>query len=894
RPAPDTDEPELALEDAARLHLGSRPAPPPAPRLVPAQDGRAAVPVRWAGGDRVARLLTWMPGRPWADVAPTPARLCELGRHVAAVDQALSDFTHPAMRRDLVWNLTSAPQVAALLPAVAEDLRPLAAEVFARYSRHVEPRLGALPHQVIHNDANEYNILVDDDGAVAGLIDFGDVVWSARVCGLAVACAYAAAGHDEPLAAALSVVAGYDEVAPLRPQELAVLFDLIRTRLAMSVCLAAHQHARDPANDYLLVSQSGVRAALRRLADVHPDLAHFRLRDAVGLEANPSARTVRQHFESGAVRPGRVLGQDADTPVPGRYGAARSADGSGVHIGTDLFAVAGTAVLCPLPAAVEAVATGQGEDGTVLLGHRTQDGTPYWTLYRHLDRASTARLAAGDVLAVGEPLGCLGTAQHLHVQLLTHLVGRGIDVPGSVPADEVDLWASLSPDPNLILGRPGGAATRPARSTPAILRRRRTNLTRALSLSYREPLHIVRGEGAYLFDTAGRRWLDMVNNVCHVGHSHPRVVEAARRQAARLNTNTRYLHESVVEYARRLVETLPDPLRVCFFVNSGSEANDLALRLARQHTGAVDTLVLDHAYHGHLVSQVALSPYKFNRRGGRGRPDTTHVCELPDPYRGALRAGQDPDLGPRYAAFVAERLAELSAAGRRPAAFFAESLQSCGGQIVFPDGYLREAFAHVRTAGGVCVADEVQVGLGRVGRHAWGFELQGVVPDIVTMGKPLGNGHPVAAVVTTPEVARSFLTGMEYFNTFGGNPVSAEVGLAVLDVMRDERLQSRARELGDYLLAGLRRLWHEHPLIGDVRGEGLFLGVELSGENRRPATASARAVKEAVKTRGILISTDGPDDNVLKIKPPLAISAADCDMFLDALDGALTEVADLA
>jgi 4-aminobutyrate aminotransferase-like enzyme len=344
---------------------------------------------------------------------------------------------------------------------------------------------------------------------------------------------------------------------------------------------------------------------------------------------------------------------------------------------------------------------------------------------------------------------------------------------------------------------------------------------------------------------------------------------------AELNTNTRYLHGAVIDYARRLAATFPDPLNVCFFVNSGSEANDLALRLATTHTGRADVLVLDHAYHGHLSSLVALSPYKFNRAGGRGAPPTTHVCPLPDPYRGPF--GADAHA---YADAVRERAAACA-----PAAFFAESLQSCGGQIVYPPGYLAAAFAHVRAAGGVCVSDEVQVGFGRVGEHMWGFELQDAVPDIVTLGKPMGNGHPVAAVVTTPEIAASFVTGMEYFNTYGGNPVSAEIGLAVLDVIADERLQLAARERGEQLLAGLRAL--EHPLIGDVRGHGLFLGVELSDADRAPATRAAAALKEALKTRGILISTDGPDDNVLKLKPPLTIGAGDCEFFLAALAAAL-------
>ncbi|WP_214409189.1 aminotransferase class III-fold pyridoxal phosphate-dependent enzyme [Sphaerisporangium fuscum] len=904
---PGTDPAELDLQNAVLSHLEAQHAPPPAPRVVAAGDGRGAVPVPWSDGERTLRVLTWMHGRPWTEVEPTPGRLRDLGRHVAGVDRAMRDLTHPAMRRELLWNLTSAPRVEPFAAAVDGSLRPLVLQVFDRFRAHVAPRLPSLPHQIIHNDGNEFNILVDDSGGVAGLIDFGDVVWSPRICGLAVAGAYAMQGHHDPVRAVLPLVAGYDEVAPLAPAELEVLYDLMRTRLAMSVCMAARQHAGDPSNDYLLVSQEGVRDVLRRLAGVSPDLAHFLFRDAVGFAADPSSRLVRQYFASGGARPTPVL--DRFEVATGRHGEGRRTcraplpEGAGgaeetVHLGRDLAAEKGSVVRCPLPGVVRTVLPGPGgeADGLVIVEHHmiadqeagvrpTGADRRFWTLYRHLEPGP---IKPGEVLAPGAPLGTAGS--FLHLQLVTHLLGLGAGFPGAVPEGEADVWTNLSPDPNLLLPTPQGGAARPRRSAAGIAARRRTNMSGAMSLSYREPLHIVRGEGAYLIDGSGRRWLDMVNNVCHVGHCHPRVVEAGRRQMGVLNTNTRYLHESVVDLARRLVELLPDPLKVCFFVNSGSEANDLALRLATAHTGASDRLVVDHAYHGHLSSLVALSPYKFDGRGGHGRPDTTHVCELPDPYRGRLRAGRDAGLGIRYAESVAGHLAGLRAAGRRPAAFFAESLQSCGGQIVYPDGYLRAAFEHVRKAGGVCVADEVQVGFGRVGRHFWGFELQGVVPDIVTMGKPMGNGHPLAAVVTTPEVARSFVTGMEWFNTYGGNPVSAEIGLAVLDVIRDEHLQARARARGERLLAGLNALRKRHPLIGDVRGEGLFLGVELSLPGRSPATAQAGAVKEAAKARGVLLSTDGPDDNVLKIKPPLVLAEEDCDLFLEVLDEALGEV----
>lgn len=427
----------------------------------------------------------------------------------------------------------------------------------------------------------------------------------------------------------------------------------------------------------------------------------------------------------------------------------------------------------------------------------------------------------------------------------------------------------------------------PQRSNADILRLRRQVLNPTLSVSYNEPLKIVRGEGIHLYDQYGQPYLDMVNNVCHVGHCHPHVVAAGQAQMAQLNTNTRYLHDNIVEYALRLTATLPAALSVVFLTNSGTEANDLALRLARAHTRAQGVIVVDHAYHGHSPSMVELSPYKFNGKGGQGQASHVGVVAMPDVYRGPFR--EPSEAGRQYGAMLQPAIESLRRHDIATAAFYCESLLGCGGQIVLPEGYLAEAYAAVRAAGGVCLADEVQVGFGRVGEHFWAFERQGVVPDIVTMGKPMGNGHPMGAVVTTPEIAASFVNGMEYFNTFGGNPVSCAIALAVLDVIADEKLQENARRVGGFLLDGLRELQQRHDAIGDVRGCGLFIGVELVRDRaaRTPDRPKAKAVVEAMKARHVLLSTEGPDDNVLKIKPPIVFSQANAEEFLDKLDQVL-------
>ncbi len=425
-------------------------------------------------------------------------------------------------------------------------------------------------------------------------------------------------------------------------------------------------------------------------------------------------------------------------------------------------------------------------------------------------------------------------------------------------------------------------------SSRELLEKRRLHIPTSLSVSYEEPLKITRGRGQYLYDDRGQPYLDLYNNVCHVGHCHPRVVAAGARQMEVLNTNTRYLYDGLTDYAERLCATLPDTLQHCFFVTSGSEANELALRLAKTHTGHEDFLVVEGAYHGHTTTMIDLSPYKFMGKGGSGRAkDWVHVVPLADGYRGPYK-GQGRDAGVAYGNEVGQVISSLD---RPIAGFICESLLSCGGQVIPPEGYLETAFAHVRRAGGVCIADEVQVGFSRVGTHFWAFELQDVVPDIVVMGKPIGNGHPMAAVVTTREIAESFSrTGMEFFSTFGGNPVSCAIGMAVLDVIRDERLQENALRVGTRLRDGLHGLIDKHDVIGDVRGVGLFLGVELVRDRAtlEPAPREAEHVVNELRRRQILAGTEGIYGNVIKIKPPMVVTEADVDWVVAMVDEILS------
>jgi 4-aminobutyrate aminotransferase-like enzyme/Ser/Thr protein kinase RdoA (MazF antagonist) len=790
---------------------------------------------------------------------------------------------------------------------------------------------------------------------VVSVIDFGDMHYGLTISEVAIAAAYAILGEIDPLAAACAVVAGYHGAFPLSEAEISVLYPLIAMRLAVSVTNSAHRKSLVPGDPYVTISEAPAWEALEKLAAVHPRFAHYSFRDACGFSAVPQSEKIQQFLASMASTAASILPMDLltavcavfDLSVSSKFlGADPSASGTQnlseavfhklkeanasfgigryneprllytsplfgasenptdqrrtVHLGIDLFAAPGTPVHAPLDGVVHAVAinTAPLDYGPlVILRHITGDGTEFFTLYGHLARNTFNALQAGQRIARGQQFANIGDvhenggwAPHLHFQVIVDLLDHRSDFPGVALASQRDVWTSLSPNPNLLLGIPVERFPEPEPSTAETLSARRELLGKNLSISYQHPLKIVRGWKQFLYDDTGRAYLDVYNNVPLVGHSHPRVVRAVQEQIALLNTNTRYLHDNVNRYAERLTRLLPEPLRVCYFVNSGSEANELALRLARARTGREDIIVLEHAYHGHTTTLIDISPYKFDGPGGRGRKPWVHVALIPDDYRGPYKR-DDPAAGTKYAHHVEEILQNLRAEGRTATAYIAETLPSVAGQIVFPPGYLAETYKHVRAAGGVCIADEVQVGFGRLGTHFWGFQTQQVLPDIVVLGKPIGNAFPLAAVITTPEIAASFDNGMEFFSTFGGNPVACAAGLAVLDVLEEEHLQENALRVGNYLIARLKSMQEKHALVGDVRGSGLFLGLDLVIDRgtRAPAPQQASYVVNRLRDRGILAGTDGPHHNVIKLRPPLIFSQADADLFVTTLDAVLAE-----
>lgn len=651
--------------------------------------------------------------------APAEAELLHsIGTSVAKLDRALQGFHHAgAVRRDMQWDLVDAPLYRDRVELVEDpEIRRLADYFFLQFETDGAGQLASLPRQIVHNDCHRFAIMTDDNrNKVQGIIDFGDLTLTHRICHLAVTLSDFLTDQSDFVSAAQIIVSAYHDVNPLTEAEIIQIYGLIGLRLGLYVAHAAWMRQNHADNHHAQSKLSDVEQSLRRLIAVNP-LA----------------------FED-AIR-----------------------------------------IACHMPA---------------------------------LERDKEA------------------------VRLV-----KGRD-------------AYFSP---------------------------------SLYTHYEEPLVLERGALQYLYGLDGKTYLDCVNNVSQSGHCHPYIARAARNQISRLNTNSRYVYAQMNDLADRLLDSLPAELDTVFFVNSGSEANDLAMRLAKSYTGKDEFIVLDEAYHGNSTASTDISPNRIGRPGGLGLPDYVHRLMLPDAYR---------NLPPNYEGSIANAfLHELPDLIKKTegsiAAFIAESLVGTGGQVVFPEDYLKTIYQAVRATGGLTIADEVQVGFGRTG-DMWCFEAQGVVPDIVTMGKPIANGHPMGAIVTKRAIAEAFDDKVVYFNTFGGNPVSCATAIAVLEVIERDKLKENVMQQTATLRQGLAALQDKHALIGDVRGRGLYIGVELVVDRatKEPAKQLAKKCVEAMKQRGFLLNTNGYFNNIIKIKPPLIVNDANIKSLLNNLDDVLSEVA---
>lgn len=872
---------------------------------------RVAVPLRNAAGEKCTpltglvertayvRLLEYLPGGTLLESGYlTAAKVAGLGDVAGRVSRALRDFTHPGLDRTLQWDLRFGMAVIGELAThvADEDLRArlhkAAQEAWARISK-LDPDL---PRQAAHIDLTDANVVVSPRGEPDGVIDFGDLSHTWAVSELAISASSVLGHAGADVTSILPAVAAFHAVRPLSPAEVDALWPMVVLRTAVLIVSGAQQAILDPDNDYVTEQSDGEMRMFELATSVPVDVMTAVIRAHLGMAERPhplkvqaqmvavdraatvtldlsttsdlydSAFTSPEDAAEAAVRQGAPL-------VVTRYGEARLCNAA--RLSQDAPDVVATGIDLWTAADTDLVAPWDGDVSDDASGRVTLRGEKFELTVTGVTPGAQGALRAGEVLG-----RCLA---HARVGLTVQPVGAPV-APTFTRTDLAPGWLAHTHDPRPLLG----LSPLMQGEHDDLLARREASFAPVQEFYYRTPPQIERGRRHYLMSTEGRSYLDMVNNVTVLGHAHPRIAETAARQLRKLNTNSRFNYAAVVEFSERLAALLPDPLDTVFLVNSGSEASDLAIRLATAATGRRDVVAVREAYHGWTYGTDAVSTsIADNPNALATRPDWVHTVDSPNSFRGKYQGAE----ASRYAADAVAQVEALIAAGRPPAAFICESVYGNAGGMALPDGYLQQVYAAVRAGGGLAISDEVQVGYGRLGQWFWGFEQQDAVPDIVSVAKSVGNGYPVGAVITSRAVADAFSSQGYFFSSTGGSPLSCAIGLTVLDVLRDEGLQDNALRVGGHLKTRLEALRDKHPLVGTVHGFGLYLGVEMIRDPHtlEPAPEETSAICDRMLELGVIIQPTGDHQNILKTKPPLCIDVEAADFYVDTLDRVLTE-----
>jgi 4-aminobutyrate aminotransferase-like enzyme/Ser/Thr protein kinase RdoA (MazF antagonist) len=901
---------ELDAQHAALRHLGSQ-SNVRVPDVMSALNGKDLLSVDVGGHAVHVRLLEFIDGQSLAHVE-------HLSRHVmvglaelcAQVDVALANFEHPGLERILQWDPRHASAlIKHLLPVIDSfEKRACIAEAAELAHAHLLPLIAALPVQAIHMDITEYNVVWARDGhamwQLQGLIDFGDLVRTWRIADLSVTCA-ALLHHAEgdPLYI-LPAIQAYHAINPLQLEELQALWPLIVARSAVLVLSSEQQASIEPDNAYIQANLASEWNIFDVATSVPIALMNAAILDAVGLlEGQDDAQTyspllpslngqafttvdlgvLSEHFNAGNWEQSGIDEQllketaHAQGLAASRYGeyrlsrtlpdSAREPDTFALHV--EVVIPHGTAVHAPFHGTLRHTADG----ALMLVG--AESNLRVWGVRSDFD--SGVEFGAGDVIGQG--------GGSLIVQLCSE---PDVSPPLFCTPSRAAAWRSLCPSPQGLLGFECDAP--PLEDSAHLLARRDASFARSQKHYYQAPPQIERGWRNHLIDMQGRSYLDMLNNVAVLGHGHPRMAQVAAKQWSLLNTNSRFHYAAIAEFSERLLKLAPEGMDRVFLVNSGTEANDLAIRLAWAYSGGRDVLSVLEAYHGWSVATDAISTsIADNPQALSTRPDWVHPVVAPNTYRGEARGA---DSTPFYLQSVDAHLARLAEQGRQLAGFICEPVYGNAGGISLPPGYLQQVYQKVRAQGGVCIADEVQVGYGRLGHYFWGFEEQGVTPDIITMAKGMGNGHPLGAVITRREIAEALEAEGYFFSSSGGSPVSCRIGMAVLDVMEEERLWENAQVVGGYFKERLLALIDKHPLVGAVHGSGFYLGLELvrHRETLAPATEETTYLCDRLRELGIFMQPTGDYLNILKIKPPMVTTRRSVDFFVDHVSKVLSEL----
>jgi len=901
---------ELQAQHAALSHLGAKPQLR-VPRVIAALGGEELLSLVVGEQAIQVRLLEFIDGQ-------SLARLTHLSRDVVAglgelcarVDQALEGFKHPGLERTLQWDPRHADVlITHLLPVIKDaEERECVAEAADQAQLRLRPLLAKLPVQAIHLDITEYNVMWQRDPQLQwqlqGLIDFGDLVTTWRVADLAVTCAALLHHADGNPLYILPAIQAYQAINPLQREELQALWPLIVARSAILVLSSEQQVSIEPDNTYIQANLESEWGIFDVATSVPQELMEAAILASVGFDRPervataftpllPSLRgqpftmvdlgVLSPHFNAGNWEQSAIderllietgLASGLAATRYGEYRLSRTVIDSpkepetcALHV--ELYVPLGTAVHAPFAGTLRLTA----DAALWLIGE--QLSLRLWGVASGLDSGSV--VMAGQVL--GQSNGSLMVQLCREVDISPPL----FSTPSWAPA-----WQALCPSPSALLGFDCDAP--PIEDPAKLLARRDASFARSQKHYYQAPPQIERGWRNHLIDMQGRSYLDMLNNVAVLGHGHPRMAAEASKQWSLLNTNSRFHYAAIAEFSERLLALAPDSMDRVFLVNSGTEANDLAIRLAWAYSGGRDMLSVLEAYHGWSVATDAISTsIADNPLALSTRPDWVHPVTAPNTYRGEFRGR---DSAPDYVRSVEHNLAKLAEQKRQVAGFICEPVYGNAGGIYLPPGYLQQVYAKVRAQGGVCIADEVQVGYGRLGEYFWGFEEQGVVPDIITMAKGMGNGHPLGVVITRREIAEALEAEGYFFSSAGGSPVSCRIGLAVLDVMDKEKLWENAQVVGGHFKARLEALIDKHPLVGAVHGSGFYLGVELirNRETLEPASEETTYLCDRLRELGIFMQPTGDYLNILKIKPPMCTSRQSVDFFVDMVSKVLDEM----
>ncbi|KQR00440.1 4-aminobutyrate aminotransferase [Arthrobacter sp. Leaf141] len=879
---------EIHMQDQAAIILSKSQSTLRIPRIVTGPRGPMSAWWETSQGRIHARVIENIAGLTLTGSGYlAPDVVARMGEIAARTSLALADFEHVGTSRVLQWDLRHARRVIERLLPLEPDraIRDFVEESTLRASRVLEAVEDLLPVQAGHFDITDDNVLRPDGGRLPdAVIDFGDVCASWRVGELAITVS-SLLHHDAATpATTLPAIRAFHSLRPLGENEVTALWALVVLRGAVLVLSGRHQVRLDEANSYADAALEREFRVLSVAASVPPEVMTGAIRQA--LRMPPRARRPWNH--TSVLAPLGVV-----TTLDGGTASALNDDGAwmkertldeaaaeALNAGADAAVLPAwrpvlTAAPIRTPSAPETIPTGL----TLWLSAPRPLAKE-----AHVSRVNFDSIAvsiADEVITISAP-GLGDQANHAlpaRTRLFVQRDRRGVsDAPTLVTADLAAGWAAVLDDPAPALG----LACTETSLHDDVLARRDAVLAEVQEHYYAVPPQIERGWREYLIGIDGRVYLDMVNNVASVGHAHPRVTEAATRQMRLLNTNSRFHYRAIADYAERIVATLPDELDTVFFVNSGSEATDLAIRLAMASTGRRDIVAMRESYHGWTFASDAVSTSIADNPAALGsRPEWVHTVAAANSYRGELRG---PDAA-GYASKAVQMIDNLAAAGTVPAGFICESYFGNAGGVALPDGYLKEVYAAIRKHGGIAIADEVQVGFGRLGDWFWGFQQQGAVPDVVAVAKSIGAGQPIGAVVTRREIANRYRTQGYFFSSTGGSPVSSVIGMAVLDIIQDEGLQENARIVGTHLKNRLEVLGKAYGLVGAIHGSGLYLGLEFV-KNRvtlEPATEETAAICNRLLELGVFMQPTGDYLNVLKIKPPLCVSKESADYFVDSL-----------